>query len=318
MLDIKDDRRTHNLLKLIGNTPMIRILENEYPLCDIRIKLESYNPGGSIKDRVALEIIENAERLGSIFPGMELVEATSGNTGIGIAWIGRLKGYKVTIFTHERISKEKLDLLKFYGANVIIMDSEEPYASKKNYLNVANEYSKGHGRYFCNQFNNYSNIDAHYKTTAPEIWLQGGQDIDAVVCGVGSGGTLMGIKKYFCERGSRAIFVVADPVGSIFESFFCGNKYSPLPWKIEGIGSNFIPGILSKNAANEVIPVTDELAFSTCNILREKEGIDIGLSSGAIVAAAVKLNSKNNMEKIICLSPDSGERYLSKLQLKGI
>jgi len=313
-----DEHKSCNLLKLIGNTPMINIFEREFPACDIRIKLESYNPGGSIKDRVACEIINEAERQHKISPGMELVEATSGNTGIGIAWIGRLKGYKVTIVTHDRVSSEKLGLLKFYGANVIIMASDEPYGSKDHYINVAREYAKADGRYYCDQFNNCSNVDAHYKTTGPEIWLQGGKDIDAIVCGIGSGGTLMGIKKYFNAQGSQPKFIIADPVGSIYKSYFSGGEFEQASWRIEGIGSNFIPGILEQDAVSEIYSISDNIAFSTCDLLREKEGIDIGLSSGAIVATAMQLALKKGLRKIICISPDSGERYLSKLQLKGI
>ncbi|AUH01413.1 cysteine synthase family protein [Prodigiosinella confusarubida] len=302
-----------SLLKVIGNTPMVNILTAEFPSCDLRLKLESYNPGGSIKDRVALQIIEDAERKGDIEPGDELVEATSGNTGIGIAWIGQLKGYKVTIVTHDRISKEKLALLKYYGANVLIMPSDAPKNLIHNYVNVARKYSEIPGRYFCNQFYNESNTQAHYNSTAPELWSQM-ENIDAIVCGVGSGGTLMGIARYFREKGSTTKFIVADPVGSIYKSHVCGGDFNPSPCKIEGIGSNFIPGILKKEFIDDVMEISDEEAFSTCNLVRKNDSIDIGLSSGAIVAAAIKLLSKDMYKRVACISPDAGERYLSKFQ----
>lgn len=311
---IDEIRKGSSLLKLIGNTPVVNILQDRYPHSDVKIKLESYNPGGSIKDRVAYQIILDAENKGHLRRGDELVEATSGNTGLGIAWIGRLKGYKVTIITHDKISKEKLALLKFYGASVIIMPSDAPVDAQDHYVNVARNYAKHQGRFFCDQFNNLSNSFAHYQSTAPELWIQGGREADIVICGVGSGGTLVGINSYFRERGSKARFVVADPQGSIYHSYFSGSVYKPTTWQVEGIGSNFIPGILHRQAADEAYPVSDSEAFAACEILRKQYAIDIGLSSGAIVATAMKIIEKEGDKKIMCISPDAGERYISKLQ----
>lgn len=309
------EKKDHNdTLSLIGNTPVVHILEDIYPRADVRVKLESYNPGGSIKDRTALKIIIDAENNNSIKPGDELVEATSGNTGIGIAWIGRCKGYKVTIITHDKISREKLALLKYYGANVIIMSSETPCDSAEHYVNVARRYSQQNGRFFCDQFYNSSNTMAHYLGTAPELWQQGGSEADTIICGVGSGGTLMGIKKYFHEKGSKATFVVADPVGSIYQSYFNEGEYFPSAWKIEGVGSNFIPGILNRTAADKLYTVTDSEAFSVCDHLRQKYVLDVGLSSGAVIAVAMRLLQERENSRIMCISPDAGERYISKLQ----
>ncbi|MDC9588299.1 cysteine synthase family protein [Xenorhabdus sp. XENO-10] len=317
-MNITCKKNNVGILNLIGTTPVVNILTSVYPDSDIRIKLESYNPGGSIKDRVALKIITDAELSGKLTPGDELVEATSGNTGIGIAWIGHLKGYKVTIVTHDRISKEKLLLLKYYGANIIIMPSDAGANSEDNYVEVAKRYANQKGRYFCNQFFNYSNVMAHYSSTAPELWLQGGLNADAIVCGVGSGGTLMGIHKYFREKGSQARFIVADPIGSIYQQYFSGVEYHPVPWSIEGIGSNFIPGIIKKDAVDDIYAISDEEAFSACRLTRYHDSIDIGLSSGAVVAAAIKEIHKNPKCKIMCISPDSGERYISKFQQQDI
>ena len=304
-----------SLLGLIGNTPTVNIFKDLYPQADVTIKLESFNPGGSIKDRVANKIIQDAESSGLLAPGDELVEATSGNTGIGIAWIGRLKGYEVTIITHDKVSKEKLALLKFYGANVIIMSSETSADSEDHYVKVARRYASQKGRFFCDQFYNHSNSLAHYQSTAPELWLQGGRNADIIICGVGSGGTLVGLSRYFRERGSKARFVVADPNGSIYHSYFSGSKYVPSSWQVEGIGSNFIPGILNDAAADEVYSVSDAEAFSACRVIRQNYSLDIGLSSGAVVATAMKILEREPNKKIMCISPDSGERYLSKLQL---
>ncbi|HBJ6962122.1 TPA: cysteine synthase family protein [Salmonella enterica subsp. enterica serovar Duisburg] len=301
------------LLDLIGNTPVVNILNEEYPNADVRLKLEAFNPGGSIKDRVAYEIITDAECRGIIHPGDELVEATSGNTGIGIAWVGRLKGYKVTIITHDKISAEKLALLKFYGATVIIMPSDAPVGSDKHYVKIATEYASFLGRYFCNQFNNIVNINAHYKHTAPELWLQGGHEADIIVCGVGSGGTISGIRKYFREKGSAAKFIVADPIGSIYRSFFCEDNYVPQRWQVEGIGSDFIPGLLKKEVADDLISVSDSEAFETCKFIRYKYSIDVGLSTGTAISVAIHILKKNASLRIMIISPDSGERYLSKL-----
>lgn len=307
------------LLHLIGNTPVVNILNEEYPDADVRLKLESFNPGGSIKDRIAYEIITDAEERGVIHPGDELVEATSGNTGIGIAWVGLLKGYKVTIITHDKISAEKLALLKFYGATVMIMPSDAPAGSDKHYVKVATEYASFPGRFFCDQFNNIANINAHYKNTAPELWLQGGHEADFIICGVGSGGTISGIQKYFREQGSAVKFIVADPIGSIYSSFFCEHNYVHQSWQVEGIGSDFIPGFLKKEVADDLISVSDSEAFETCNFIRHKYSINIGLSTGTAVSAAINILKKNASLRIMIISPDSGERYLSKLNdLKGI
>ncbi|AYN28303.1 cysteine synthase family protein [Buttiauxella sp. 3AFRM03] len=309
--------QTCNLLNLIGNTPVVNIMTSLFPYTDIKIKLESYNPGGSIKDRVALKMITDAEESGLIEPGYELVEATSGNTGIGIAWVGRLKGYKVTIFTHDKVSKEKLALLKFYGATVFVAQADLPADSESNYLNLAKDYCSSGYRYFCDQFNNLSNTLSHYKATAPELWLQGGRDADAIICGVGSGGTLMGLSKYFREKGSKAKFIVADPIGSIYKSYFCQQKHVSSSWKIEGIGSNFIPGIINQGVVDGVFSISDDEAFNACTMIRETEALDLGLSSGAIISAAMKLAETGTAKKIMCISPDAGERYMSKLQSHG-
>lgn len=311
---IREAVKGHDHLNLIGNTPVVDIFQDRYPQSQVKLKLESYNPGGSIKDRVAYQIIIDAEKKGLISMGDELVEATSGNTGLGIAWIGKLKGYKVTIITHDKVSREKLALLKFYGASVMIMSSDTPAESEDHYVNVAKRYAAQKGRYFCDQFNNHSNSQAHYNSTAPELWLQGGREADIIICGVGSGGTLVGINQFFRERGSKARFVVADPKGSIYHSYFSGSLYEPVPWRVEGIGSNFIPGILHKGAADEVYAVSDREAFSACELVRKNYSIDIGLSSGAIVATAVNIIENEGGKKIMCISADSGERYISKLQ----
>ncbi|QUY46442.1 cysteine synthase family protein [Serratia plymuthica] len=312
-MSIRTKVKENSLLSLIGNTPVVNILQDKYPLADVKVKLESYNPGGSIKDRVAQKIIEDAEINGLIKPGFELVEATSGNTGLGLAWIGRFKGYRVTIITHDRVSKEKISLLKHYGANVIIMPSDAPADSDDNYVNVARRYANEKERFFCDQFFNHSNSLAHYQTTAPELWVQGGRDTDIIICGVGSGGTLMGISRYFREKGSKVRFVVADPQGSIYKSYFSGQEYLSGEWKIEGIGSNFIPGILDAGSADEVYSVSDDEAFFTCELVRKDYSIDVGLSSGAIISTAINILKNESSKRIMCIAPDSGERYLSKL-----
>lgn len=313
-MELADTQRKKDILGLIGNTPVVSILNSEYPKADVRLKLEAFNPGGSIKDRVAYEIITEAEDRSIIKPGDELVEATSGNTGIGIAWIGRLKGYKVTIFTHDKISTEKLALLKYYGASVLVMPSDTPINSSDHYVNVAANYASEAGRFFCDQFNNIANTNSHYKKTAPELWRQGGSEADVVICGVGSGGTLSGIQKYFKDKGSAARFIVADPVGSIYSSYFCNDNYIPQQWCVEGIGSNFIPGILCRNMADDVVTVSDDESFSMCDFIRRNYSVDIGLSTGTAVAAAAFMLKENNSLRIMVISPDSGERYISKLQ----
>lgn len=304
-----------DIVESIGNTPIVEVLKNKGFKSRVFVKLESFNPGGSIKDRVALRMIEQSEYNGIITKGMELVEATSGNTGVGVAWIGKHKGYKVTIVTHDKISKEKLALLRHLDANVILTSSSAPSGSKSHYIEMAKDYSSHKGRHYLNQFCSRYNSEAHYFTTGPEINQQMQGNIDVIICGIGSGGTIMGLSKYFKEHTPHVQIVAIDPNGSIYFPHKYEQKHTPSPWKIEGVGSDFIPEIYNKELVDEIYPVSDREAINTCHELYESDGIDIGLSSGAIMTAAKKIAATGIYRNIVCISPDAGERYMSKLSV---
>lgn len=304
---------TGDITDSIGNTPLIEILKDRQFNSHLYVKLESFNPGGSIKDRVALRMISQCERYDKIRPGMELVEATSGNTGVGVAWIGKHKGYKVTIVTHDKISKEKLALLKHLGANVILTSSSSPAGSRTHYIEMAKEYAAVSGRYYLNQFCSPYNSEAHYFSTAPEIYQQTQGNVDVIVCGIGSGGTVMGISRYFREHAPNVKIIAIDPAGSIYHADKYSEERQPKPWCIEGVGSDFIPEIYDKKFVDEIYQVTDREAIETCHDLYTSDAVDIGLSSGAIVSVAKKIAEMALYKHIVCISPDSGERYISKL-----
>lgn len=296
----------------IGNTPLVEVLKKESTSTRLYLKLESWNPGGSIKDRVAFRMIDQSEKIGLITPGMELVEATSGNTGLGIAWIGKLRGYSVTIVTHDKISKEKLALMRHYGANVIIANSEAKLGTKSHFKSIAESYASEKGRFYLDQFSSPYNVEAHYFSTAPEIYNQTKGYIDLIVCGIGSGGTITGISKFFKERNPEIKIIASDPVGSIYHSDKYKTKYEPSTWITEGIGSNFIPAVYESDSVDEIYKVTDEEAIYNCNYIRNTDGIDIGLSSGANISVARNFIKEGKFKNILCICPDAGERYISK------
>lgn len=304
-----------DILEAIGNTPLVHVLKSTKYTSNIFLKLESFNPGGSIKDRIALRMIEQCEIAGKISPGMELVEATSGNTGVGIAWIGKHKGYAVTIITSDKISKEKLALIKHLGAKTIITDSNAKPGTKEHCLEVAKCYAASSGRYYLDQFSSPYNAEAHYLTTAPEIYQQTQGSVDVVICGIGSGGTAMGLSRYFKEHAPNVKIIAADPQGSIFYSHKYGGIFTPSPWRIEGVGSDYISTIYDKNCIDEIYSISDDEAFETCYHLLKSDAIDLGLSSGAIVALAQKIRKTGKYKNIVCVSPDAGERYISKFNM---
>jgi cystathionine beta-synthase len=303
----------NDVTALIGNTPLLHLANKKNLPSEIYIKLESYNPGGSIKDRVALRMIEQNERSGKIQPGMELVEATSGNTGISIAWIGKLKGYKVTIVTHDKISKEKLAFLRHLDANIIITNSNYDPDSPGHHRNIAREYATKTKSFFLDQFSSPFNAEAHYFTTAPEIYSQTQGNVDVIICGIGSGGTITGLSNYFKTHYPKVKIIAADPVGSIFHTIRYNDEYKPKFSCIEGIGSNFIPDIYDKDAADDIINVSDVEAISACKNIYESDAVDIGLSSGAILAVASNIACEGRFKNIVCISPDAGERYISRI-----
>ena len=294
-----------NLIELVGNTPMLRLnnMEKTNNLTgEIYAKLEKYNPAGSVKDRAALEIIEDAERKGILKPGATIIEPTSGNTGIGLAFIARLKGYKVILTMPSSMSEERIKVLKAYGAEVILTDAA---LGMQGSLDKADEILKQTpGAIIAGQFTNPANVNAHYKTTGPEIWEDMDGNIDVFIASVGTGGTLTGIAKYLKEKNKDIKIVAVEPAESPLISKGIAGQHG-----IQGIGANFIPEILDRNIIDEVYTVTTDEAYQSSREVAQKEGLLVGISSGSVIDAA-KHYAKNN-KKVVIILPDSGERYLS-------
>ena len=294
-----------NLIELVGNTPMLRLnnMEKTNNLTgEIYAKLEKYNPAGSVKDRAALEIIEDAERKGILKPGATIIEPTSGNTGIGLAFIARLKGYKVILTMPSSMSEERIKVLKAYGAEVVLTDA---VLGMQGSLDKADEILKQTpGAIIAGQFTNPANVNAHYKTTGPEIWEDMDGNIDVFIASVGTGGTLTGTAKYLKEKNKDIKIVAVEPAESPLISKGIARQHG-----IQGIGANFIPEILDRNIIDEVYTVTSDEAYQTSREVAQKEGLLVGISSGSVIDAA-KHYAKNN-KKVVIILPDSGERYLS-------
>jgi cystathionine beta-synthase len=303
-----------DILKLIGNTPLVEIRHFDTGLCRLFVKLESQNPGGSIKDRMALSMIEAAEKDGRLKPGGTIVEATAGNTGLGLALIGALKGYKVILVIPDKMSREKVLNCKALGADVHMVRSDVNKGHPEYYQDVAERIAKETGGFYTNQFSNPANVSAHEKTTGPEIWEQMGHDVDAVVCGVGSGGTIAGIGKFFQRANPKTEMVLADPKGSILEPLIERNeKIEPGSWVVEGIGEDFVPPNLDLSIIKKAYCITDEESLGAARALLVKEGILAGTSSGTLFAAALKYcREQKTPKRVVTLICDRGDKYLSK------
>ncbi|CUU45827.1 MULTISPECIES: cysteine synthase A [Clostridium] len=292
-------------LELIGNTPILKInnLIKDENSADIYVKLEKFNPGGSVKDRAALGMIERAEKEGVLKPGATIVEPTSGNTGIALALIGKLKGYNVTIVMPETMSKERRDLIKAYGANLVLTEGAK---GMKGAIEKALEIGSGEGFFIPQQFENVANPEKHYETTAEEIYKDI-PDLDAFVAGVGSGGTVIGVSKNLKKKNSDIKAFAVEPANSPVLSG--GN---PGGHKIQGIGAGFVPGVYDKEYVDEILQVRDEDAFKTAKAFAENEGVLIGISSGAAVYAAIQVAKRlGKGKKVLAIAPDGGEKYIS-------
>ncbi len=312
-MDIKE-----NILRTIGNTPIVKLnkISRGYKP-EIFLKLEFFNPGGSVKDRIGIEIIEDAERDGRLRAGGTIVEATSGNTGVGLALAAAVKNYKCIFTIPDKMSNEKVQLLRAFGAEVIITPTAVAHESPESYTEVAKRIVRETpNSILANQFYNQKNPEAHYKTTGPEIWEQTGGKIDYFVAGVGTGGTISGVGKYLKEKNPKIKNIVADPTGSILRDFQETKKIPATfkPYKVEGIGSDWIPGTLHLEYVDEVIEVTDKESFLIGRKLAREEGIFAGGSAGTALGAALKIAERlSENQVIVVLIPDTGERYLSKM-----
>ena len=310
-MDIKD-----SLLDLIGNTPILKLKSLDTGPCNLFVKLESGNPGGSIKDRIGLSIIEEAEASGDLQPGGTIIEATAGNTGLGLALIAALKGYKIILVIPDKMSREKILHLEGLGAEIILTRSDVPEGHPEYYQDLARKIaSETPGSFLADQFSNPANPLAHRTTTAPEIWEQMKGDVDAVVAGVGSGGTLTGLAQFFKSKNPDISMVAADPEGSVVaDAILTGKyKYEGGSWLVEGVGEDFIPNNFDLSLMDDAEIVSDKEAFEVLQVLLKEEGIQGGSSSGTLVAAAAKWCRKQTEPKnVVTFICDTGNKYLSK------
>ncbi|HKP94613.1 MAG TPA: pyridoxal-phosphate dependent enzyme, partial [Fibrobacteria bacterium] len=305
-----------SVLGLIGNTPLIKLSRLQGSgKAGIFAKLEYHNPGGSVKDRTGLAMIEAAEAQGLLKPGATLVEPTYGNAGIGLAIAAKLKGYRLVCTVPERVSPEKINLLKAYGAKVILTPSDLPDDHPGNYRRVAERIARETpGAFMPNQYFNEANPLIHYRTTGPEIWRQTGKRVDVLVAGMGTGGTISGAGRFLKERNPGLKLVGVDPQGSRYQGDFTGVPAEVRPYKMEGVGQNFLPGTLSLGLIDEVISITDGEAFAAARRLALEEGVLAGGSAGAAVAAALRIASGWAAGKrIVVVLPDDGRNYLSRI-----
>ncbi|ACG74974.1 Pyridoxal-5'-phosphate-dependent protein beta subunit [Anaeromyxobacter sp. K] len=304
------------VLSAIGHTPLVRLQKLTGPDdATVLVKLEYLNPGGSIKDRMAVHILEKAERSGLLRPGGTIVENTSGNTGVGLAMAAAVKGYRCVFTMPDKMSKEKQDTLKAFGAKVIVTPTNVPADSPDSYYSVAKRIAaETPNSFYVNQYHSLDNVEAHYQLTAPEIWEQTGGRLDAFVAGLGTGGTMSGCGKFFKEKAPAILNVGVDPIGSVYHSMFKTGKLSqPHVYKVEGIGEDMMCGAMDLSVLDDVRQVNDADAFVMARRLAREEGVLAGGSSGAAVHVAVKLAKELGKGKVIVVPlPDGGRAYISK------
>lgn len=304
------------VLSAIGHTPLVRLQKLTGPDdATVLVKLEYLNPGGSIKDRMAVHILEKAERSGLLRPGGTIVENTSGNTGVGLAMAAAVKGYRCVFTMPDKMSKEKQDTLKAFGAKVIVTPTNVPADSPDSYYSVAKRIAaETPNSFYVNQYHSLDNVEAHYQLTAPEIWEQTGGRLDAFVAGLGTGGTMSGCGKFFKEKAPAILNVGVDPIGSVYHSMFKTGKLSqPHVYKVEGIGEDMMCGAMDLSVLDDVRQVNDAEAFVMARRLAREEGVLAGGSSGAAVHVAVKLAKELGKGKVIVVPlPDGGRAYISK------
>ena len=298
-----------NLTDLIGNTPLLRVRHIEETTgvkAKLIVKLESFNPGGSVKDRIAAAMIDDAEKSGRLAPGALIIEPTSGNTGIGLAWVAAVKGYKLILTMPETMSIERQNLLKALGATVVLTPGSEGMKGAINKANALREANPG--SVILQQFENPANPDIHRRTTAEEIWRDTGGEVDIIVAGVGTGGTLSGVAQGLKAHKASVKAIAVEPATSAVLS---GQKSGS--HKIQGIGAGFVPKNFNRDVVDKIIPVSDNDAISASRLLARREGLLAGISSGAALAAAIQTarEEENAGKTVVVVLPDTGERYLS-------
>jgi cystathionine beta-synthase len=302
-------------LDLIGNTPLVKLTGFDTGACELFLKLELQNPGGSIKDRIGLSMIEAAEQSGTIRPGGSLVEATAGNTGLALALVAARKGYRLTLVIPDKMSQEKIFHLRAMGADVHMTRSDVGKGHPEYYQDLAARLASETGAFYVNQFENPANPLAHEATTGPELYRQMDGKLDAVVCGVGSGGTLTGLSRYFAKALPDTEMVLADPVGSVLVDYFKTGKFGAAgSWLVEGVGEDFIPKFCDLSRVRRAYSISDEESFLTARALLRNDGILAGSSSGLLLAAALRYcREQTTPKRVVTFACDSGNKYLSKM-----
>src|SRR5688572_23849064 len=305
------------VLDLIGNTPLVEVTRLDAGPCRLFLKLEHQNPGGSLKDRIARSMIEDAEREGKLKPGGLIVEATAGNTGLGLALVAALKGYRLLIVVPDKMSQEKIFHLRAMGAEVVMTRSDVTKGHPEYYQERAAAIARdAPGACYVNQFANPANPRAHEESTGPEIWAQMQHRVDAVVAGVGTGGTITGLSRYFSSVSPLTEVVLADPAGSILADYVSTGKPGKDvgSWLVEGIGEDFIPPVCDLSRVKKAYSIPDAEAFAVCRELLKREGILAGTSSGTLIAAALRYcRDQSAPKRVVTLVCDSGNKYLSKV-----
>ena len=309
------------LFSLIGNTPLVEVTRIDTGPCRLFLKLENQNPGGSIKDRIGRAMIEAAEADGRLKPGGTVLEATAGNTGLGLALVARIKGYRVVLVVPDKMAVEKILHLKALGADIHLTRSDVAKGHPQYYQDYAARLSREiDGAWFADQFNNPANPLAHETTTGPELWEQAHGQLDTVVVGVGSSGTLTGLSRYFAKVQPKLQFVLADPEGSILADYVNTGvlRSDAGSWAVEGIGEDFIPGIADFSRVTSAYTIGDEESFTTARLLLRQEGILAGSSSGTLLAAALRYcRAQTSSKRVATFVCDTGTRYLAKVYSDG-
>ena len=306
-----------SVVELIGDTPVVKVSKLDTGVCELFLKLESANPGGSIKDRIGLSMIEAAEKAGKIKPGCTLVEGTAGNTGLGLALVAAQKGYRLILVIPDKMSREKIFNLKAMGAEVVLTRSDVAKGHPEYYQDLAESMAaEMEGAYFINQFGNPDNPRAHEEVTGPEIYEQMDGQLDALVCGVGSSGTITGLSRYFSKALPDLELVLADPVGSILAEYINEGNLSDKSksWMVEGIGEDFLPSISDFTRVAKAYAVSDKDSFMAGRELLRKEGILGGSSTGTILTAALRYcHEQTEPKRVMAFVCDTGNKYLSKM-----